>query len=142
MTETPLIQITFGPADPELDDDQRLQFSKRLLPEVQDLDEVQRADRAENLNTEAGMKGFETLVGFLTADVTLSNLNEFAGWMGDRFSDQPMKVKVKVGAQEAELEARSAKELAEVEATANRLLAVMMANQPSVGDEATDGSST
>ena len=45
--------------------------------------------------------------------------------MGDRFSDQPMKVKVRVGEQEVELEARSRKELTELEQVATTLLAAM-----------------
>ena len=125
MTDYPLIQLTFGLSDPDLDDDERLKFSKRVLPELRDLDEVERADRTEVVSSDAGEKGFTTLVGFLTAEVTLSNLKEFAGWMGDRFSDQPMKVTVKVGEQEVSLEARSQKELAQVEQTAHTLLAAL-----------------
>ena len=128
MPEQPLIQITFGLNDPELEDRQRLQFSMRVLGELRDLDEVERADRTEVFSAEAGAKGFETLVGFLTADVTVLGLKEFAGWMGDRFADQPMKVRVKVGEQEVELEARSRKELADVEQVANNLLATMKAD--------------
>lgn len=96
MPEQPLIQITFGLNDSELEDRQRLEFSTRVLRELRDLDEVERADRTEVFSAEAGAKGFETLLGFLTADVTVSGLKEFAGWMGDRFADQPMKVKVKI----------------------------------------------
>jgi len=127
MTEQPSIEITFGSSDPELEDDERLRFSKRILSELRDLDEVERAERTENESSESGEKGFATLVGFLTADVTLSNLKEFTGWMGDRFSDQPMKVKVKVGEQEVELEARSKAELAQIEDVANSLLTKMSA---------------
>lgn len=133
MTEIPLIQVMFGPSDSALDDEQRLQFSQQVLPELRRLDEVEQADRAENLEAETGMKGFETLVGFLTAEVTLPHMKEFAGWLGDRFSDQPMKVKVKVGDQEVEIEARSSQELAEVEAVANRLLASMSINTSTDG---------
>ncbi|MEB3355347.1 MAG: hypothetical protein VKK04_01275 [Synechococcales bacterium] len=129
MTDQPLIQITFGLDDPDLDDDQRLQFSKRVLDELRDLDEVERADRAEVLIPEEGVKGFETLLGFLTAEVTLPNLKDFAGWMGDRFSDQPMKLKVKVGEQEVELEAKSQKELAQVEQVAQKLLKTMKSDE-------------
>lgn len=128
MSDQPLIQITFGLSDPELEESDRLQFSKRVLPELRDLDEVERADRAEVLSSEAGMKGFETLMGFLTAEVTLPNLTGFLGWMGDRFSDQPMKLKVKVGEQEVELEASSRQELAAIEQTAQNLLATMQSD--------------
>lgn len=125
MTDQPLIQLTFGLSNLDIDDDERLKFSKRVLPELRDLDEVERADRTEASSSDTGEKGFSTLVGFLTADVTLPNLNAFTSWMGDRFSDQPMKVKVKVGEQEVELEARSKTELAQIEHVANSLLAKM-----------------
>jgi hypothetical protein len=125
MTEQPSIKITFGLSNPNIEDDERLQFSKRVLSELRNLDEVKRADRTEKESSESGEKGFTTLVGFLTAEVTLSNLKKFTGWMGDRFSDQPMRVKVKVGDQEVELEARSKTELAQVEQVASSLLAKM-----------------
>ena len=131
--DQPLIQLTFGLSNLDIDDDKRLQFSKHVLPELRDLDEVERADRAEASSSDAGEKGFSTLVGFLTADVTLPNLNAFTDWMGDRFSDQPMKVTVKVGEQEVELEARSKTELAQIEQVANSLLAKMK------GDGVADG---
>ncbi|MEM9214901.1 MAG: hypothetical protein AAGD25_11210 [Cyanobacteria bacterium P01_F01_bin.150] len=127
MTAPPSIQITFGLSNPDLEDDERLKFAKRVLPELRDLDEVERAERTEKESSESGEKGFATLVGFLTADVTLSNLKEFTVWMGDRFSDKPMKVKVKVGEQEVELEARSQAELAQIEEVASSLLEKMSA---------------
>ena len=136
MTENPLILVMFGPSNVALDDEQRLQFSQQVLPELRRLDEVERADRSENLSVETGMKGFEKLVGFLIAEVTLPNMTEFAGWLSDRFSDQPMKVKVKVGDQEVEIEARSSKELAEVEIIANRLLSSMNTDGSAKGTRA------
>ena len=78
MTEPPLVQITFGLNDPELEESERRQFSQRVLSELRDLAEVDRADRTEVATPEAGMKGFATLVGFLTAEVTLPHLKEFA----------------------------------------------------------------
>jgi hypothetical protein len=127
MTEQPTIQITFGPSDPELEEDERLQFQQRVLRELRDLDEVDRVERTERESTETGEKGFATLVGFLTADVTLSNLKEFKDWFSDRFADQPMKVRVKVGEQEVELEASSQAELEQLESIAGSLLEKMEA---------------
>lgn len=125
MTKQPAIQITFGLSNPELDENERLQFSKRVLPELRNLDEVERAERTERMSSGAGEKGFATILGFLTADITLPNLKEFLGWLSDRFSDQSMRIKVKVGEQEVELEARSQAELAQVEEVAASLLAKM-----------------
>lgn len=125
MTESPVLQLTFGPSDLNLDDDERLKFSNRVLPELRGLDEVERADRIEELSEEDGTKGFETLVGFLTADVALPNLKEFAGWMMERFADQPISVKVKLGEKEIELSAKSRKELAEGKLIAQDLLGIL-----------------
>ncbi|ABW26570.1 hypothetical protein AM1_1545 [Acaryochloris marina MBIC11017] len=121
------MQITFGQSNPDLEEHERLLFSKRVLSELRDLDQVEHAERTEKEASEFGEKGFSTLVGFLTAEVTLPNLKAFINWMGDRFSDQPMKVKVKVGEQEVEFEARSQLELAQLEEVANSLLAKMSA---------------
>lgn len=125
MVKQPIIQITFGLINPDLEDEERLQFAKRVLRELRDLDEVECAKRTEKASSESGEKGFSTLVGFLTADITMPNLKEFTGWMSDRFSDQPMKVKVKVGEQEVELEAYSQAELAQIEDVASSLLVKM-----------------
>jgi len=118
-----MILITFGLSN--ADEGDRLRFSKRVLPELRDLDEVQRADRTEAMTTEEGVKGFATLLGFLTAEVTRESLTEFFGWMGDRFADKALKVVVKVGEKQIELEATSRSELDDLEQRATRLLAAM-----------------
>lgn len=118
-----MIQITFGLSN--ADEGDRLRFSKQVLPELRDLEEVQRADRTEVMAAEDGTKGFETLLGFLTAEVTRESLTEFFKWMGDRFADKTLKVAVKVGEKEIELEATSRKELDDLEQRATRLLAAM-----------------
>ncbi len=81
-----IIQFTFGLDDPELEDEERLKFAKKLLPELRNLDEVERASRAEDLTPEAGSKpGFATLIGTLTAQVSFKNIKGFLGFLGDRF---------------------------------------------------------
>ena len=42
-----IVQFTFGLDEPELEDKEKLKFAQKLLPELRDLDEVERADRAE-----------------------------------------------------------------------------------------------
>lgn len=125
MTESPVLRLTFGLTDPNLDDDERLTFSKRVLPELRGLDEVERAERVETVSEENGTKGFETLVGFLKADVSFPNLKDFVGWMMERFADQPISVKVKLGEKEIELSAKSRKELAEGKLMAQDLLEML-----------------
>ena len=126
MTDEPTIQLTFAVDDPELDDERRQKIANKLLREIRELDEVEKADRAEDLNPEAGSKpGFATLIGFLTAEVSMKNVTSFLGFLGDRLGDKPIKITVKVGDKEVNIEAKSRKELLEGERLAKDLLAAM-----------------
>ena len=121
-----MIQFTFGLDDPELEEQERLKFAKKLLPELRNLDEVEKADRAEDLNPEVGSKpGFATLIGTLTAQVSFNNLIGFLDFLGDRLQDKPIKGSIKMGDRELEFEVKSRKELAEFEKTALNLIAAM-----------------
>ncbi len=124
--EETIIQFTFGIDDPELEEQERLKFAKKLLPELRNLDEVEKADRAEDLNPEVGSKpGFATLIGILTAQVNFNNLTGFLGFLGDRLQDKPIKGSIKMGDREVAFEVKSRKELAEFEKTALNLIAAM-----------------
>jgi hypothetical protein len=102
MTDSRTIQFTFAVDDPELDDERRLKIASKLLRELRDLDEVEKVDRAEDFNPEAGSKpGFATLIGVLTAQV------------GDK---------------EVSIKAKSRQELLESEKIAKDLLAAMGGN--------------
>jgi len=126
MTKEPTIQFTFAVDDPELDDERRQKIAIKLLREIRELDEVEKADRAEDLNPEAGSKpGFATLIGFLTAEVSMKNVKSFLSFLGDRLGDKPIKITVKVGDKEVNIEAKSRQELLESERVANDLLAKM-----------------
>ena len=100
MTEEAIVQFTFTVDDPELDDDKRQKDAKKLLRELRDLDEVEKVDRTEDLNPEEGSKpGFATLIGVLTAEVSIKNIKYFLGFLVDRLGDKPIKVNIKVGTQ-------------------------------------------
>ncbi|MBW4689626.1 MAG: hypothetical protein KME40_32175 [Komarekiella atlantica HA4396-MV6] len=126
MTGEPTIKFTFAIDDPELDDERQQKIaSKQLLREIRDLNEVEKADRTEDLNPEAGSKGFATLIGVLTAEVSIKNVKGFLSFLGDRLGDKPMKISVKVGDKEVNIEAKSQRELLESERIAKDLLAAM-----------------
>ena len=128
MSDEGTIQFTFGLDQPELEDEQRLKFAKKLLRELRNLDEVERADRTEDLTPEAGSKpGFATLIGSVTALVQLKNIQAFLGFLGDRLQDKPIKgsIKVRDNEVEVEFEVKSRQELAEIEKTALNLIAAM-----------------
>ena len=121
-----IIQFTFGLDEPEFEDEERLKFSKKLLRELRNLDEVERADRTEDLDPEAGSKpGFATLIGTLTAQVSFNNILGFLGFLGDRLEDKPIKGSIAVGENKVEFEVKSRQELAEFEETALNLIAAM-----------------
>ncbi|MBG1267897.1 hypothetical protein [Nostoc sp. WHI] len=126
MTDESTVQFTFALDDPELDDERRQKIASKLLREIRDLDEVEKADRAEDLNPEAGSKpGFATLIGVLTAEVSIKNVKGFLSFLGDRLGDKPIKITVKVGNKEVSIEAKSREELLEGERVAKDLFAAM-----------------
>ena len=126
MTDDYTIQFTFAVDDPELDDDRRLKIASKLLRELRDSDEVEKADRAEDLNPEAGSKpGFATLIGVLTAEVSMKNITGFLSFLSDRLGDKPIEITVKVGDKEVTIKAKSRQELLESEKIAKDLLAAM-----------------
>jgi hypothetical protein len=126
MASESLVEITLGFTDRNLEDEEKRQLAQKLLWELRNLDEVERANRVEDISPEAGSKpGFATLVGVLTAEVSFQNIKAFFGFLGDRLQDKPIKIKVKVGEQEVEIEAKSKQELVAAEATVMRLQAAM-----------------
>ena len=126
MSDEGIIQFTFGLDEPELEDEQRLKFAQKLLRELRNLDEVERADRTEDLTPEAGSKpGFATLIGSITALVHVKDIKAFLGFLGDRLQDKPIKGSIKVGDSKVEFEVKSRQELAEFEKTALNLIAAM-----------------
>ncbi|MBD2131102.1 hypothetical protein H6F47_01135 [Sphaerospermopsis sp. FACHB-1094] len=86
-------------------------------------------DRAEDFNPEAGSKpGFATLIGVLTAEVSIKNIKGFLSFLSDRLGDKPIEITVKVGDKEVSIKAKSRQELLESEKIAKDLLAAMGGN--------------
>ncbi|MEO0846823.1 MAG: hypothetical protein AAFY50_10400 [Cyanobacteria bacterium J06648_1] len=137
MNET--IQFTFELDDPELEDEQRLRFSQKLLKELRNLDEVERAERTEDTAPEAGSKpGFATLIGSITALVHFKNIKAFFRFLGDRLQDKPIEGSIKVGENQVTFKVKSRQELAEVEKTALNLIAAMSQASNAQEDSTTD----
>ncbi len=89
MRGEPIIQFTFAVDDPELDDDRRQRLTQKLLRDLRNLNEVEKCDRTEDLHPEADSKsGFATLIGVLTAEVSVKNIKAFFGFLGDRLQDK------------------------------------------------------
>ncbi len=85
MRDETTIQFTFGLDESEFEDEQRQKFAQKMLKELRNLDEVEKADRTEDLTPEAGSKpGFATLIGSITALVNVKDIKAFFGFLGDR----------------------------------------------------------
>ena len=126
MSDERTIQFTFGLDEPDFEDEQRLEFAKKLLRELHNLDEVERADRTEDLTPEVGSKpGLATVIGSVTAIIPVKYIRAFLDFLGDRLQDKPIKGSIKVGNNEVTFEVKSRQELAEFEQTALRLIAAM-----------------
>ena len=128
MSREETIQFTFGLDEPELEDEQRLKFAKNLLRELRNLDEVEKADRIEDLTPEAGSKpGFASVIGSITTLVQVKNIKAFLGSLGEliNLTDKPIKGNIKVGNNQVAFEVKSHQELAEFEQTALKLIAAM-----------------
>lgn len=128
MTDEPTVQFTFAVNDPNLEDEERQEIARKLLQDLRKLDEVEKVNLTKDLAQEEGARVvplLSTLVGVLTAEVNLKNIQKVLGFIGDRLGDKPMIIKVKVGDQEVEIEAKSRQELAEAQSVVNDLLVRM-----------------
>jgi hypothetical protein len=126
MTDIPTIQLTFAVNDSELEDAERQEIAQKLLRQLKQLEEVEKVSRAEDSNREEGSRSvLATLVGVLTADVSLENIKTVLSFISDRIPDKPILIKVKVGDQEVEINAKTRKELEEAERVAGNLINTM-----------------
>jgi HD superfamily phosphohydrolase len=126
MTDTSIIQFTFAVNDPKLEDAERQEIARKLLRDLRQLDEVENADFAKDSELEPGARSvLATIVGVLTAEVSIENIQKVLGFIGERIPNKPVVIKVKVGEQEVEIEAKSRKELEDAEKVVRQLLEQM-----------------
>ena len=126
MTEKQTVQFTFAINDPKLEDAERQKIAQKLRRELRQLDEVKNVDFAKDSELETGARSvLATLVGVLKAEVSIENIQKVLGFIGDRLPNKPVAIKVKVGEQQVEIEAKSRKELEDAERVARQLLEQM-----------------
>lgn len=130
MIDKQTVQFTFAVNDPELEDVERQEIARKLLRELRQLDEVENADFAKDLELELGAKSvLATIAGVLTAEVSIENIQKVLGFIGDRIPNKPVIIKVKVGEKEVEIEAKSRKELEDAEKVVRQLLEQMQKSE-------------
>jgi hypothetical protein len=122
MASSDIVHFAFGLDDSTLEDQDRLRFTNQLLPELRQMDEVEQANLIEEPTLEEGAKGYKQLLGWLSADVSITNLTGFLSWLGSRLADKQSKVEITLGDKVIKLESD---DLAEAEATAKRLIAIL-----------------
>jgi hypothetical protein len=119
MTSIPNLKLTIEFNDPELEPEQRDEQAQRLIAELRDLDEIDTVDRVD-ANLAEGTKSIGgTLVGLLTAEVSLANGKKLMGFLGDRLGGKPIEFTVEVNGKKLTAKANSREELDYAIAKAN-----------------------
>jgi hypothetical protein len=118
MTSSPKLKLTIEFNDPELDPVKRDEQAQRLIAELKSLDEID-VDRVD-ANLAEGTKSIGgTLVGLLTAEVSLANGKKLMGFLGDRLGGKPIEFTVEVNGKKLTAKANSREELDYAIAKAN-----------------------
>ncbi len=94
MTE--LVEITFGLADPTLEDDELLELTEKLLQELREIDAVEKADFTEDPNIDLNKKSIQTLLGSITTVVKLFNIQFVFAWFKERLQDKPIEIELEI----------------------------------------------
>jgi hypothetical protein len=112
MAEDSSIKVTIAFNDPDLDIDERDEEVQKLLSQLKGLDEVEEVGRVLDPNPPEGNKalgGF--LVGMLTAEVNLANVQKLMGFLGDRLGGKPIELAVEANGKKLTVKAHSREEL-------------------------------
>lgn len=126
MTDESTVKFTIALNDPQLDDEEKAKVAQRLLHQLRESGQVEKVERTEDLNAEAEAKAvFATLMGVLTAEVNVKNIQAFLGFLGDRLGNKPIKAVIEVNNSKVTIEVGSRQELLEVERVVKELLESM-----------------
>ena len=122
MTDPQIVQFAFTVDDPELDNEERNAIAMQLLSQLRQIDEVESVERTEAVNPEVGSRAaLETLIGFLTVEISRENLQKVLGWLHNRVTPKPLKIVVG----EVTIEVQSSEDLAKAEQTVINILREM-----------------
>ncbi|MEL7039154.1 MAG: hypothetical protein AAFO04_26620 [Cyanobacteria bacterium J06592_8] len=119
MTDSELIQFSFTVDDPELDDEERNAIALQLLPQLQQIDEVESIERTTVKDPQVGSRvGLETLIGFLTIEISRENLQKVLGWLHNRVKPRIIEIVV----EDVKIKVQSSEDLAQAEQTVINIL--------------------
>jgi hypothetical protein len=119
MTSSPNLKLMIEFNDPELEPQERDKEAQRLIAELRSLDEIETVDQVD-ANLAEGTKSIGgSLVGLLTAEVSLANGKKLIGFLGDRLGGKPIEFTVEVNGKKLTAKANSREELDYAIAKAN-----------------------
>ncbi|NER26847.1 MAG: hypothetical protein F6J89_04255 [Symploca sp. SIO1C4] len=99
MTEQSNIKLTIALSDPELDEEELDEAARKLLQEMNELDEVEQANLVKVEQAPEGSKAIAGFVlGMLEAVVDVGKVPGFMSFLGDRFGGKPTPIEMEVEA--------------------------------------------
>ncbi|MGI2902065.1 hypothetical protein [Tolypothrix sp. VBCCA 56010] len=113
MIDESTIKLKISLTDPELDDEELDKLTRSLLRDIKDLAEDASIAESEEVTKDVSRGGIvPALLGVLNAEVSITNLKKFLGFLGDRLGNKPIKITVKKpDGTEFSIEASSKQEL-------------------------------
>lgn len=112
MVNSSNVQVMIVLKDPDLDKEELQEATERLLQQMRELDEVEKANLVADPNPQEGSKsllGF--LPGLLMAEVNAKNIQALFGFLGDRLGGKPIELEVEANGKKLKVTASSQQEL-------------------------------
>lgn len=127
MSHSPNLHVTIDlrPSHPDLPPEHLDRLTTTLFQDLKSLDEVEQVERIPDPNAPVGGMGGGTLMGILTAEVSLANIRALGGYLGRKFSSKPIDLEIEVSetGRKIKLTGVRPEDLDQVVAAAERLAA-------------------
>ena len=96
MTKQANVQVTIAIQDPDLDEEELQAAVENLLPQVREVDGIERADLVAAEEVPKNSKAFGGfLLGMLTAEVNPANIKKLMVFLGDRLGGKQIEMVLK-----------------------------------------------
>lgn len=106
------VKFTISFNDPDLDEEERDDEARRLLNELNSLDEIETADRVLDPHPPEGNKALGAiLAGIITAEINPANAKSLFGFLSDRLGGKPIELAVEANGKTLNVKAHSREEL-------------------------------
>ncbi|WP_293146050.1 MULTISPECIES: hypothetical protein [unclassified Microcoleus] len=113
MPENSFIKLTIAFNDPDLDSEELEGQAQNLRAQMRDLDEIESIDRVLDPNPPEGNKSVGgILVGVLTAQVNIENIQKVLRFLYDRIGSKRIELEVEANGRKLKVNVGSQEELA------------------------------